>query len=71
MKTHQRLCLIDTAVPNGPDDVFWLRRGKEYTTSPEKDGKVCGFTRYWFWIEANIFGGAVPPDTDHDGHEHD
>jgi len=55
MKVYQGLCLKDTAVPNGPDDAFWLRRGKEYTVSKEKDGQRFVFTKYWFWIDASLF----------------
>lgn len=59
MKVFKRICLKDTAVPNG-DGEFWLKRGKEYTTSREKDGQVCVFTQYWFWIDVGIFDGAQP-----------
>ena len=57
MKAFKRICLKDTPVPNG-GDVFWLKRATEYTTSAEKNGKVCVFCQYWFWWDVSIFGGA-------------
>jgi hypothetical protein len=59
MKIYGRICLHDVAVPNG-DETFWLKRGQIYTTSAENNGKVCVFTRYWFWWDASAFGGAEP-----------
>lgn len=59
MKVFMRICLRDTTITDG-DKSITLKRGEEYTTSREKDGRVHVFSRYWFWCDADIFGGAQP-----------
>ena len=52
MKTYKRICT---------QDYFgYLKRGKEYLTSEEKDGTVTVFTRKWIYgVPIKIFAGSV------------
>lgn len=60
-ETYQRICIEDYAVEGiGYDDkpdVAKVERGKEYITSPERDGKVTVYTRYWFKVPVTCFAG--------------
>lgn len=60
MKTFKRICIEDYTVTDRVGTSFTLRRGREYTTSPERDGEVHVFSQYWLWVPARIFAGAVP-----------
>lgn len=54
------ICLEDFT-PNPEEDAsFTLKRGKEYTVSPEKEGQVRVFSRYWVWVPARLFAGHRP-----------
>lgn len=46
MRTFKRLCTEDTTLEDG-DRELELKRGKEYITTPEKDGTVTVFSQYW------------------------
>jgi hypothetical protein len=47
MTTFKRICIRDFAVTAQNGDHFEVRRGREYLTSKEKDGKVTVFTIFW------------------------
>lgn len=59
MKAFKGICLEDRHYVDG-DKEFSIERGKEYTISDEKDGRVVVFSRYWFSEEAKVFGGVIP-----------
>jgi hypothetical protein len=56
MITFKRICIKDFAIIDG-DKQFKLERGKEYTTSEEKDNEVMVFSTYWVWIPVEYFAG--------------
>ena len=58
MRTFHRICIEDYSIVEG-DDRLELKRGKEYTTSTEKDGCVTVFSTYWaYGVPVSIFAGA-------------
>jgi len=59
VKVFQAICLEDHELVDG-DKKLELKRGKEYTVSSEKDGKVVVFSSYWASVDASWFGGAKP-----------
>lgn len=58
MTTFKRICIETTEFVDGERSVT-LERGREYLTSDVKDGEVCVFTTYWFWVPVELFAGAV------------
>ncbi len=54
------ICLEDFTPAPEEDPTFVLRRGREYTVSPERDGQVRVFSRYWVWVPATLFAGFQP-----------
>jgi hypothetical protein len=63
MTTLQRIC-IKTETFGAGAETFTLERGKEYITSPERNGEVHVFSTYWFWAPVELFAGAEPFTTD-------
>lgn len=67
MKTFSRVCITDHTITDDNSTSFTIKRGKEYITSPEKDGTVMVFSQYWVRVSVNIFAGAIPgPGTPHE-----
>jgi hypothetical protein len=60
MTVYHAICLEDFTPAPEEDALFVLRRGTEYTISPEKDGRVQVFSTYWVWVPARLFAGVVP-----------
>lgn len=60
MKVNMAICLEDYVPAPDEDPTFVLKRGKEYTVTPEIDGMVTVFSRYWCKVPARLFGGTVP-----------
>lgn len=54
--TWNRICLDDHDLVDG-DRTFTLKRGREYTTSPERDGRVTVYSTYWFSAPVEWFAG--------------
>ena len=51
MKTFERVCIKDFKP--------YIKRGKIYLTSDEKDGTVTVFTSYWiFDVPVSVFAGG-------------
>ncbi len=63
MKTWKRICVKDYVLEAQNGDRLELKRGKEYTTSHEKDGEVCVFTNFWEWVPVDLFAGEIPLGT--------
>lgn len=59
MKTFNRICIKDYKLKALDGEKCQVYRGKEYTTSEEKGGKVCVFTCHWFWVPVEFFAGEV------------
>ena len=59
MQTFNRICIKDHIIEAQNGDRLELKRGKEYTTSPEKDGKVIVFSRFWVPVPTDIFAGEI------------
>jgi len=59
MKTFNRICLRDYFVDNGTAHSLNLKKGREYLTSSEENGKVMVFTTYWAWIPTEIFSEGI------------
>jgi hypothetical protein len=59
-QTFNRICLEDYPLVDEDDPTltFTLKRGKEYITSPERDGQVRVYSTYWVWVPATLFAGA-------------
>lgn len=58
MKTFHRICTEDHTITDGEKSVT-LKRGKEYLTSDEKDGKVVVLTNYWFSAPVSLFVAPI------------
>lgn len=67
MQVNTAICIEDYCPAPEEDATFVLKRGKEYTVSPERDGQVRVFSRYWVWVPARLFAGTRPLGSDHDG----
>jgi hypothetical protein len=59
MQTFNRICIKDYELEAKNGERLILKRGKEYTTSPEVDGEVTVFTNFWVKIPADVFAGAI------------
>jgi len=59
MYTLKRICIKDFTLEAENGDLLVLERGKEYITSPEKDGMVTVFTNFWEKVPVSYFAGAV------------
>jgi hypothetical protein len=59
-KVFRAICLEDFTPAPEEDASFTLKRGREYIISPERDGQVRVFTRYWVWVPARVFAGREP-----------
>jgi len=58
MKTFKRICIADFTLEAKNGDKLELKRGKEYTTSAEReDGKVVVFSNFWAPVPVDIFAG--------------
>lgn len=60
MKVFRRICIKDYTLEAQNGDKLELFRGKEYTTSDEKDDKVVVFTNFWVGVPAGLFAGEEP-----------
>lgn len=60
MKVNRAICIEDYAPAPEEDASFVLKRGHEYTISPENDGEVCVFSTYWVHVPARLFAGVLP-----------
>jgi hypothetical protein len=60
MDVFRGICLRDHEVRATNGDCLSLVRGKEYTISAEKDGKVVVFSSFWVPVPADLFGGVEP-----------
>lgn len=58
MKTYNRICICDHEVKAENGDCLSLKRGKEYLTSREQDGKVVVFSTFWVPVPVELFAGA-------------
>ena len=54
------ICVKDWSIEALNGDRLDLKRGKEYTTSPEKNGRVVVFGRFWVLAPASVFAGFKP-----------
>lgn len=59
MKTFSRICIKDFSIKDRIGQCFELKRGKEYITSPEKDGEVMIYDKFWVKVPINIFAGEI------------
>ena len=58
--TFKRICLrTETFYDPTTKEEITLERGREYITSREMDGQVIVFTRYWFLVPVDMFGGEI------------
>lgn len=55
-ETYKRVCIEDYSIVEGEDRLD-VKRGREYTTSPERNGHVCVFSTYVAWVPTSIFAG--------------
>ena len=58
MQTFKRICIKDYTITE-QDKTLTIKRGKEYTTTPEDNGIVTVFTMYWAQVPCNIFAGEI------------
>lgn len=59
MQTFRRICLKDHTIQDKCGQTFTVDRGKEYITSPEKNGMVTVFSNYWVPLPVELFGGEI------------
>jgi len=59
MQTFKRICIREFQLAAKNGDCLKLKRGKEYITSPEVNGEVTVFSRFWVKIPVDIFAGSV------------
>ena len=57
MITFKRICIRDHRIMAENGDTLKLERGKEYTTSAEKDGEVTVFSSFWVKVPVDLFAG--------------
>lgn len=57
---YHAICVEDFTPAPEHDATFVLTRGTEYTVSPERDGHVRVFSRYWVWVPARLFVAPRP-----------
>ena len=57
MKTYKRICVKTWNIEAQNGDYFKVERGKEYTTSEEKDGHVVVFSNFWVPVPVECFAG--------------
>jgi len=58
MPIYKRICLRDETIVDG-DKTLVMKRGKEYTTTDEVEGKVRVLTQYWVWLPIDWFAGEL------------
>lgn len=52
METIRRKCIETVEIAED----FSLKKGKEYDTMKQiQKGMVCVFSKYWFWIDGDVF----------------
>lgn len=56
-KVFYAICLEDFTPAPAEDATFTLKRGQEYVVSPEREGQVRVFSRYWVWVPSRLFAG--------------
>ena len=59
MQTFNRICIKDWEITALNGDYFKVHRGKEYTTSPERDGTVTVFNNFWVNVPIENFAGEI------------
>lgn len=59
MKTFKRICIKNHTILGKDEESFTVERGKEYITSPEKDGEVTVFAKYWAKLPVDVFAGEI------------
>jgi hypothetical protein len=59
METFNRICIKDYDMKDNHNQEFKLKRGNEYLTSREENGRVMVFSKYWVWVPAKIFAGEI------------
>lgn len=57
VKTYKRVCVKTWNIEAQNGDYFEVERGKEYTTSEEKDGHVVVFSNFWVPVPVECFAG--------------
>jgi hypothetical protein len=57
LKVFNRVCIKDYTVTDQEGTSFTVERARSYITSPEKDGTVMVFSRYWITVPVEIFAG--------------
>ena len=57
MQTFNRICIEDLTIRDNTGQCFEIKRGKEYLTSAEEDGKVTVFTNFWVKVPITHFAG--------------
>jgi hypothetical protein len=57
VRTYQRICIEDHAIHDQAGNVAEVKRGKEYITSPERDGEVTVFGAFWVKFPSRLFAG--------------
>lgn len=61
MRTARRVCLKDHSFDVGDGTTFDIKRGQEYLTTLQEDGKVTLLSSYWICdVPVDWFGGAEP-----------
>lgn len=58
-QTFKRLCVQDYLIEDDDGVSFTIHRGREYITSPEREGQVRVYSTYWVWVPASLFAGPV------------
>jgi len=59
VETFNRICIQDFSIKDKRGEVLILKRGEEYLTSTEEEGKVTVFTQFWVKVPSSIFAGEI------------
>ena len=59
METFNRICIQDFFIKDKIGQVLMLKRGEEYLTSTEEEGRVVVFTQFWVKVPSSIFAGKI------------
>ena len=59
MRTYKRICVKDFEVTAENGDHFKVKRGKEYTTSIDKEGSVLVISNFWVHVPVEHFAGEI------------
>lgn len=57
MKSYKRICIKDYLLEDSVGNKLELKRGHEYLTSDEDEGKVIVLTKFWVKVPTTLFAG--------------